>query len=167
MARGELRAEILTRMERAGAQGVRVHELASELGMRAVNIHSWFHSATKRFPEIKKTGPSHYQLTAHPQGTGFERTFSDCKGTLGRDFCEPRRRGEVSQKILDALRNADPAGLTVSEIAERTGSSYRRVHVWISSTGKRNRWIVRLARGTYGLNFSELNEQPAVEAAVG
>jgi chromosome segregation ATPase len=62
MARGELRAQILQQLETAGTEGVNVHAIAARLGMKAVNIHSWFHTALKRFPQIRKSGPSHYHL---------------------------------------------------------------------------------------------------------
>jgi hypothetical protein len=139
-------------LERAGSEGVKVHDLANELGMRTVNIHSWFHSAIKKFPEIQKTGPSQYQLTKPIQGLeALTSPFQKGSGINSFHRFEPRKRGEVTQRILDALGEAGASGLTVSEIAERTASSYRRVHVWISSTGKRNGWVKRIARGTYGL----------------
>ena len=155
MARGELRAEIFSRMEIAGSRGVKVHEIANDLGVKPVNIHSWFHSAVKRFPEIRKAGPSHYQLLAHlPQSNIEDALFGTAAVSAPEYAPEMRRRGEVTERILRVLEAAGPEGVSVREIAARTDSSYRRVHVWISSTGKRNGWVKRIARGTYGLHES-------------
>jgi len=153
MARGELRAQILQQLETAGEEGVSVHAIAARLGMKAVNIHSWFHTALKRFPQIRKSGPSHYHLagslsgiltTSHPERSG--------ETSVAEVTPQGSRRGEVTRGIVEALKRAGSAGLSVAEIAAAIGSSYRRVHVWLSSTGKKNNFVVRLARGTYQLD---------------
>jgi hypothetical protein len=150
MARGELRAQIIQQLESAGNAGVNVHAIAERLGMKAVNIHSWFHTALKRFPQIRKSGPSHYHLCGSvtvPILPAKLEVGEDCFQVLSGT-----RRGEVTRSILNALKQAGARGLSVSEIASNIGSSYRRVHVWLSSTGKKNKLVVRLARGTYKLD---------------
>ena len=74
------------------------------------------------------------------------------------------RRGEVTKSIIKALREAGKEGLSVSELADSIGSSYRRVHVWLSSTGKKNQLVVRLARGTYRLDERLESSSPEVVA---
>ena len=163
MARGELRAQILQQLETAGAQGVNVHAIAARLGMKAVNIHSWFHTALKRFPQIRKSGPSHYHLSGSisesprfvPSVVNFSTPSNPATGSS-------TRRGEVTKSIIKALREAGKEGLSVSELADCIGSSYRRVHVWLSSTGKKNKFVVRLARGTYRID--ERLESPTGES---
>lgn len=153
MARGELRSQILQQLETAGNEGVNVHAIAARLGMKAVNIHSWFHTALKRFPQIRKSGPSHYHLSSSLSEIAHlinPTPNLDMSGSC----LQPRggRRGEVTKSIIDALKKAGKTGLSVSEIAANIGSSYRRVHVWLSSTGKKNKLVVRLSRGTYQLD---------------
>jgi transcriptional regulator GlxA family with amidase domain len=161
MARGELRAQILQQLETAGSEGVNVHAIAARLGMKAVNIHSWFHTAIKRFPQIRKSGPSHYHLSS---SLGDLANLTDVPVThdlSSSGVATPGgRRGEVTKSIINALKKAGKSGLSVSEIAASIGSSYRRVHVWLSSTGKKNKLVVRLARGTY-----QLDERLAAEPA--
>ena len=153
MARGELRAQILQQLETAGNEGVSVHAIAARLGMKAVNIHSWFHTALKRFPQIRKSGPSHYHLSGSPGDFAHLGDATANLATLGSGVPTPgARRGEVTKSIINALKKAGKNGLSVSEIAAKIGSSYRRVHVWLSSTGKKNKLVVRLARGTYQLD---------------
>ena len=148
MGRGELRTQILERLTQAGDKGVLVHDLAQELGLKAVNIHSWFHTALKRFPQIKKTGPSHYQL-AGVLAADLQSTASKPTAQGKTTDRIPAKRGEVTQRILQVLETVGDAGISVSELAKRTGSTYRNIHVWLSSTGKRNLLVARTARGTY------------------
>lgn len=60
--RGELKAQIFDALKAAGANGVRVMELSSSLGIKPVNIYAWFQSSAKRHPQIKKIGKAHYRL---------------------------------------------------------------------------------------------------------
>ena len=62
MKRGALKAQILAALSAAGAAGIRVTELAKEMAIKPVNIHSWFHSAITRMPQIKKIQGGHYRL---------------------------------------------------------------------------------------------------------
>src|SRR5215207_264810 len=60
--RGELKAQVLNALAAAGSAGVRVKELAGALGTKPANIYSWFQTAPKRMPQIKKIGEAHYRL---------------------------------------------------------------------------------------------------------
>ena len=151
MARGELRAQIIQQLQTAGDGGVNVHAIAARLGMKAVNIHSWFHTALKRFPQIRKSGPSHYHLSSDNVDSSLQAKPTE-RGTDSIPAASGTRRGEVTRAILNALHKAGATGLSVSDLASHIGSSYRRVHVWLSSTGKKNKLVVRLARGTYKLD---------------
>lgn len=150
MGRGELRNRIVDILRRAGGKGARVREIADALGMKPVNIHSWFHTATQRIPELKRFGPGRYRLEggldSNPLGsapaTKVRRKRSGTQSVRNK-------RGEVSRRILEALESADPDGIKVAEIAEKVGANYRNVHVWLSSIGKRNPRIVRAGRGLY------------------
>jgi predicted transcriptional regulator with HTH domain len=162
MRRGELRGRIVGFLREAGSRGARVREIADALGMKPVNIHSWFHTATQRFPQLKRFGPGRYRLESELQEADLE-TPANPKKRRNRALRQaPRsKRGEVSKRILEVLENADPEGIRVAEIAEKVGANYRNVHVWLSSIGKRNPRIIRSGRGIYRMT----SVQQATEAA--
>ncbi len=152
MGRGELRSRILELLQTAGNRGVRVQEVASLLTMKSVNIHSWFHTAQRRFPQIQKIGPSRYRLNGALNADSISEGDADTVGNArkAQGFpSQPQKRGEVTRRILQALREAGDEGITVTDLALKTGSQYRNIHVWLSSTGKRDGRIVRTARGVY------------------
>ena len=148
MVRGQLRRRILSALEAVGPAGITVPDLARSLGMKTVNIHSWFHSARKRMPEIKKSAPGRYYLDGLP-------SFMQGSTTPERPNRRPMRRttrarrGETTRRILEVLAADNGNGIAVSEIAARIGTHCRNVHVWLSSTGKKNPLIVRSGRGVY------------------
>jgi hypothetical protein len=43
--RGELKSQIFAALDKAGATGVKVVELAKSLGTKPANIYAWFHAA--------------------------------------------------------------------------------------------------------------------------
>jgi hypothetical protein len=152
MGRGELRSRILELLQTAGNRGVRVQEVASLLTMKSVNIHSWFHTAQRRFPQIQKIGPSRYRLTGALDAESISQGDADTVGNARKSQSlpsQPQKRGEVTRRILQTLREAGDEGITVTDLALKTGSQYRNIHVWLSSTGKRDGRIVRTARGIY------------------
>ena len=146
MVRGQLRMQIISALEAVGPQGISVPDLARSLGMKPVNVHSWFHSARKRMPEIKKSAPGHYYLDGIPACIP--------NSTLGQSQRIVRRggrarRGETTRKIMEVLNAEGGKALAVADIAARIGMHCRNVHVWLSSTGKKNPLIVRSGRGVY------------------
>ena len=60
--RGELKSQIFSALEKAGANGLKVMDLAKNLGTKPANIYAWFHAALKRYPTIKKTDSGTYRL---------------------------------------------------------------------------------------------------------
>ena len=162
MRRGELRNRIIAFLKTAGAKGARVKEIADALGMKPVNIHSWFHTATRRLTQIQRFGPGRYRLDLELPEAKPE-TASNLKKRRQRSH-DPKsksKRGEVSKRILEVLENADPAGIKVAEIAERVGANYRNVHVWLSSIGKRNPRIIRSGRGLYRMSRETQSTEPS------
>ncbi len=153
MGRGELRSQILDALRAAGEKGVQVKELAAVLRIKAVNIHSWFHSAMRRYPEhIRKAAPGRYVLTGNlefPQTTRPASTRSNAPRTALRRVRS--RRGEIAKQILGVLSAAGREGISVQEIASKIGANYRNIHVWFSSTGKKNPQILKIGRGKFSL----------------
>lgn len=162
MRRGELRNQIVDYLKAAGSKGARVREIADALGMKPVNIHSWFHTAAQRLPQLKRFGPGLYKLESDFKAAEIETPTGPKKrrARAGRQTARSKR-GEVSKRILEVLENAAPGGIKVAEIAEKVGANYRNVHVWLSSIGKRNPRIIRAGRGLYRMT-REQNQPTAV-----
>lgn len=155
MGRGELRMQIVESLRAAGEKGVSVRELSAFLRMKSVNIHSWFHSAIRRFPQIKKAGPGRYVLVGelhlpeHPSRRSLAQDGTNAKINVSKN---PRpKRGEITRLINQSLELAGQNGMSVQELAARIGANYRNVHVWFSSTGKKNPLIEKVGRGRYRL----------------
>lgn len=58
--RGSVGEKVLAALEVAGAQGVKVADLAKELGLKNANLHVWFATTGKK--HTKKIGRGRYQL---------------------------------------------------------------------------------------------------------
>ena len=76
-------------------------------------------------------------------------TPSMCTRATLRRRSTRARRGETTRRILEVLAAESGNGIAVAEIAARIGTHCRNVHVWLSSTGKKNPLIVRSGRGVY------------------
>jgi hypothetical protein len=156
--RGELKSQIFGALERAGAGGVKVVELAKSLGTKPANIYAWFHAALKRYPSIKKTGGGSYRLagkapaTSSPAKTSAKATAKPAAVTKAKRKGGKRSpRGEVSTKILGALQSAGASGVTIKALSSKLGMPYRNLQVWFATTGKKNKSIKKIAPATYQL----------------
>lgn len=153
MKRGELRDKLIEALVAAGSSGVSVKALSVALNIKAANLHSWFHSALKRYSHIRKTAPGWYQLQSDgitaPVAKRMRQDHHPVKTSKKR---MRTKKGAVARKILDLLRQAGPGGLSVGTIAERIHSHYRNIHVWFSSTGKKYPHLEKIGRGIYRLN---------------
>ena len=58
--RGSLGRKVLAALESAGPAGVKVAELAKEIGVKGTNLHVWFGTTGKK--HAKKIGRGHYRL---------------------------------------------------------------------------------------------------------
>jgi hypothetical protein len=160
--RGELKSKIFGALEKAGANGVRVVELAKSLGTKPANIYAWFHAALKRYPSIKKTGGGSYRLAgkapaisspARATAKASTKTAAKASGgkAKGRRGGKRSSRGEVSSKILGALQSAGAGGVTIKALSSKLGMPYRNLQVWFATTGKKNKGIKKIAPATYQL----------------
>jgi hypothetical protein len=150
--RGALKEKIMAALEAAGATGVHVKDLAATLATKPVNIHSWFHSTSKRNPAIKKISGGHYRLErkggtsskAAPNGKTTPRKTGQVRRG-GRQS----RRGELSRRIVNELQRAGSQGITVRELAGRLGTKYKNTYIWFATTGKKNAKIRKIGPATY------------------
>ena len=171
--RGEMKDRIVAALEAAGKQGVRVKELASALNTKPVNVHSWFHSAIKRYPSIQKISGGHYRLNGSLESSSSSSAKAPVspKRTAGRGKAAtapktsparstgarkaagagPSKRGELSARILSEMEDAGSRGIQVRELADKLGANYKNIHIWFSKTGNNNPKIKKLGRAQYRL----------------
>ena len=59
------------------------------------------------------------------------------------------KRGAVTEKIIEMIKGAGKAGITVKELAAKLGVNYNRVFTWFYSTGKKIKGIKKVGPGKY------------------
>jgi phosphatidylserine/phosphatidylglycerophosphate/cardiolipin synthase-like enzyme len=162
-----LKDRIVAALEAAGTSGVRVKELAQELGTKPVNVHSWFHSAMKRYAAIKKLAGGHYRLDGRIESSSpsarsaaarnqtkarATSTTTRAKSTrAAKKPTGPSKRGELSARILSEMQQAGARGINVRELAETLGANYKNIYIWFATTGKKNPNIRKLGKAQYRL----------------
>jgi hypothetical protein len=134
--RGALKEQILTALSAAGSAGVRVTELAAALGIKAANIHAWFHSTGKKIPGLTKLSGGHYRLKDGVTVSSAPRVALSSKSRGSKQSKGGTKRGQLSSNIIGALEAAGDKGLKIKEIADQVGANYRNVSVWFVTTGK-------------------------------
>ncbi len=68
-------------------------------------------------------------------------------GLLGKTALSAR--GVLKAAIIELLKGAGPAGLTVKQIATEFKAKPGNLHVWFSSTGRKVKGIKKIAPATY------------------
>jgi multidrug efflux pump subunit AcrA (membrane-fusion protein) len=58
-------------------------------------------------------------------------------------------RGAVKAAIIDILKSAGEAGITVPQLADKLNTTPQRLHVWFGATGRGVTEIKKIAPGTY------------------
>jgi len=157
--RGALKESILAALSSAGSAGVRVTELASKLGTKAANIHAWFHSTAKSIPGIVKITGGHYRLdtksaSAAPDAKPAAKATPAPKAKAApskKKKGKGAKRGELSENILKSLEAAGEKGLTIKDLAAKTGAKYRNIAVWFVTTGKNFPKIKKIAPAHFKL----------------
>ncbi len=98
--------------------------------------------------ELSKVGEELHRLRQHllaERSAPLPTLVTDGEWTLDRDRGNlqpsPRKRGArgaLTAQILHELKTAGPSGISVSQIAERTGRKYANIYIWFATTGKKN-----------------------------
>ena len=60
-----------------------------------------------------------------------------------------KRSGATKDAIIELVKGAGKAGITVKEIAARLGSKPQGVYVWFGNTGKKVKEIKKVKPATY------------------
>jgi hypothetical protein len=159
--RGELKSQIFGALEKAGASGLKVMELAKSLGTKPANIYAWFHAAVKRYPSIKKTDAGTYRLAGKaPAAPAAKAAKSPAKATAKAAPAATAKkgkrggrapRGQVSTRIIGALQGAGANGVTIKDLSSKLGMPYRNLQVWFATTGKKQKGLKKVAPATYAL----------------
>lgn len=168
MQRGVLKDMILSALTTAGDAGVRVKELAKEFSMKPVNIHSWFHSALNRHPEIKKLKGGHYRLHGArsngaapkaPAPVSVQSATTKRRGRPAKAAAtgsgvgkSQNRRGELSARIVSELQSAGARGINVRDLSAKLGAPYKNIYIWFATTGKKNKRVKKLGPAHYKLS---------------
>jgi hypothetical protein len=58
--RGSLKAAIVSLVQQAGPNGIKVRDIADRLGLKPDRVHAWFYITGKNVREIKKLGEATY-----------------------------------------------------------------------------------------------------------
>ena len=156
-ARGALKVQILRALTAAGSSGVKVKELAATLDVKAANIHSWFQTSGKRVTAIKKIGEARYRLEGALAESDLDAPAPKAvsrgtkKGGGRKRSTRPLSgRGELQSKIVAALKEAGPAGITVRDLATKLEvKKYKNLFIWFATTGKKNSAIKKIGPALY------------------
>lgn len=155
--RGALKDQVMAALESAGHEGVRVSELAATLGTKAANLHAWFHSTAKRISAIEKISGGHYRLngkvSASEKAPARAAKSSSSRSTkvAKRGKSGGSKRGELAAGILSSLEDAGSEGLSIKELAEKTGVKYRNISIWFATTGKKSGKVKKVGPARYKL----------------
>jgi len=146
--RGQLKSEILEFLQAAGAEGASVKELAARLGVKPINVHSWFHANIKKIAGLKKIGAARFTFkgSAKMMKKLTEKPAKKIKVKKGK---RRAKRGLLKEQILAALVKAGDKGVTIQDLATQLKTDPKKIYVWFAITGKRIPGIIKIGRAQY------------------
>lgn len=145
--RGVLGEKILGALTLAGQAGMRVRDLAAQIGIKAPNIHSWLQSTAKKHPGIRKVAAGLYRLSPDTAPVAAAPKANSKGGRKAKGV----KRGALSAGIMAALEAAGAEGMSVKELAEKADSQYKNVSIWFATTGKKNGKVRKVGPARYKL----------------
>ena len=160
--RGALRGQILEALQAAGAKGVAVLDLAKMLGTKPANIHSWFSVNFKKTAGLKKVGAAQYALNGGaPAAPKAVAAKAAAPKKAAKAAVKPAAkvkvvkasggRGQLKSQILEELKKAGDAGITIKDLSEKLGAKYKNLYIWFVTTGKRIAGIKKVGPAHYKL----------------
>jgi len=130
-----------------------VQDIAAKLKVKPGNVHVWFSSTGKTVKEIKKLAPGKY---------GWSGTAAPVTGPAAAAKAEEpkaqkpaarkiraKKSGATKDAVIELVKGAGKAGITVKEIAIKLGVKRQGVYVWFGSTGKKVKEIKKVKPATY------------------
>jgi hypothetical protein len=151
--RGAMKAAIVQLLTAAGESGLTVQDIAAKLKAKPGNVHVWFSSTGKTVKEIKKLAPGKYGWsgTAAPVAAPAPAAKTEEPKAKKPAARKPRAKksGATKEAIIELVKGAGKAGITVKEIAAKLGVKRHGVDVWFGSTGKKVKEIKKVKPATY------------------
>lgn len=160
---GGLKGKILSVLESAGAEGLKIKEIAAKVGAPAANVSVWFSTTGKKLTQ--KLEPGRYAVK------GTKPTVVVKEKSVKVVAAKPvkkagRKTPPLREKIVALLETAGPKGMRVKDIATKLALPAANVSVWISTTGKK--LLNKVEPGVYSVKStnSAAPEVPAAKPAV-
>ncbi len=151
--RGAMKAAIVQLLTAAGASGLSVQDIAAKLKAKPGNVHVWFSSTGKTVKEIKKLAPGKFGWsgTAIPAAAAAPAAKTEEPKAKKPAARKPRAKKSGAKKdaIIELVKGAGKAGITVKEVAGKLGVKPQGVYVWFGSTGKKVKEIEKVKPATY------------------
>ena len=115
--RGELKGQILEMLKAAGKAGTSVRELADRIGIKSVNIHSWFSANLKKITGLKKVGEARYAL----EGVVASQPVKKAKAKKAKTAKAPKKvkaaKAVKASKVIKPAKAARKAKLVKPVVA--------------------------------------------------
>jgi hypothetical protein len=151
--RGAMKAAITELLTAAGTSGLFVQDIAAKLKVKPGNVHVWFSSTGKTVKEIQKLAPGKYgwSATAAPVAAPPPAVKTEEPKAQKPAVRTPRAKksGGTKDAIIELVKGAGKAGITVKEIAAKLGVKPQGVYVWFGNTGKKVKEIKKVKPATY------------------
>ena len=141
---GGLKERILAKLESVGLGGIKVRDLADQIGVNRKNVEIWFYTSGKKIKSIKKLGPGLFAITGAPRAA----VAAPAPGP-GRRKRSRAAAGSTREKVLAALREAGKEGITIKELSTKLGIKNQNLHTWFNQTGKKLAEITKIGTGRY------------------
>lgn len=172
--RGELKGQIIELLQAAGKTGSSVKELANRIGVKTVNVHSWFSANLNKLSGLKKVGAARYALNGAEAvpAKPAKKAKVKAKAPKAKKAKAPKAekavkapkiakhakaekvkavRGQLKDQILSELKNAGDAGITIKDLAAKLNANYKNVYIWFVTTGKKIAEIKKVGPAQYKL----------------
>lgn len=131
---GGLKGKILSVLESAGAEGLKIKEIAAKVGAPAANVSVWFSTTGKKLTQ--KLEPGRYAVKGTKPAVAVQE--KPVKVVAAKPVKKAGRKGTpLKEKIVALLEAAGPKGMRVKDIAAKLSLPAANVSVWISTTGKK------------------------------
>ncbi len=151
--RGAMKAAVTELLTAAGASGLSVQDIAAKLKVKPGNVHVWFSSTGKTVKEIRKLGPGKYGWSGTAAAVAAPAPAAKTEEPKAQKpvarKVRAKKSGGTKDAVIELVKGAGKAGITVKEIAAKLGVKPQGVYVWFGSTGKKVKEIKKVKPATY------------------
>ncbi len=137
---GELTAEILAGLKAVSPSGIRVRDLATNLGLPSLQVSNWFSRTAKQFACVERMQFGIYRYVEPPLAA---QPANQPQSPVRRV------RGGLTELILAALKAAGEAGLSCNAFAEQLQRPGLSLSNWYLHTGRRIPGVERIGPALY------------------